>query len=77
MSCLSVLTCLGINYGEGMHLHNFSPLLQRETTFITPCLPPLSKKPLQKRSIQKKEETFSHRIATSILYDLNLRLEVK
>ena len=71
------MTGLGINYGKGKHIHNFSPLLQRETTFITPCLPPLTKKPLQKRSIQKKEETFSHSIATSILYDLNLSLEVK
>ena len=70
------MTGLGINYGEGMHLYYLSSLLQRETTFITPCLPPLTKKPLQKRSI-KKEDSFSHRIATSILYDLNLRLEVK
>ena len=71
------MTGLGINYGEGMHLHNFSPLLQRETTFITPCLPPLTKKPPPKEVYSKKEETFSHRIATSILYDLNMRLEVK
>ena len=74
---MNVLPGLGINYGEAMHLHNFSPVLQRETTFITPCLPPLTKKPLQKRSFKKKEEALSHRIATSILYDLNLRLEVK
>ena len=75
---MNVLPGLGINYGEGMHLHNFSPLLQRETTFITPCLPPLTKKPLQKRSFQKKkEEALSHRIATSILFYLNRRLEVK
>ena len=71
------MTGLGINYGEGMHLHNFSPLLQRDTTFITPCLPPLTKNPLQKRSILKKEDTFSNRIATSILDDLNLKLEIK
>ena len=68
---------MGINYGEGMHLHNFSSLLQRETTFITPCLPPLTKYPLQKRFFSKKEEALSHRIASFILYDLNLRLEVK
>ena len=74
---MNVLPGLGINYGEGVHLHNFSPLLQRETTSITPCLPPLTKKPLQKRSFQKKEEALSHRIATSILYDLNLRFGVK
>ena len=74
---MNVLPGLGINYGKGMHLHNFSPLLQRETTFITPCLPPLTKKFLQKRSFSKKEEALSHRIATSILYDLNLRLDVK
>ena len=73
---MNVLPGLGINYGEGMHRHNFSPLLQRETTFITQCLPPLTKKPLQKSST-KKEEALSHRIATSILYDLNMRLEVK
>ena len=30
-----------------------------------------------KEVYSKKEETFSHRTATSILYDLNLRLEVK
>ena len=55
----------------------FHHFYKGKTTFITPCLPSLTKKPLQKRSIQKKEETFSFRIATSILYDLNLRLEVK
>ena len=69
------MTGLWINNDEGMHLHNFSPLLQRETTVITPCLPPLTKTP--KEVYSKKEETFSHRIATSILYDINLRLEVK
>ena len=73
---MNVLPGLRINYGEGMHRHNFSRLLQRETTFITPCLPPLTKKPLQKSSL-KKEEALSHRIATSIPYDLYLRLEVK
>ena len=72
---MNVLPGLGINYGEGMHLYNFSPLLQRETIFITPCLPPLTKK--LKEVFSKKEEALSHRIATSILYDLNLRLEVK
>ena len=73
---MNVLPGLGIDYGEGMHRHNFSPLLQRETTFITPSLPSLTKKPLQKSSL-KKEEALSHRIPTSILYDLNMRLEVK
>ena len=71
------MTGLWTNYGEGMHLHNFSPLIQRETIFIIPCLPPLIKKTFQKRSFKKKEESFSHRKATSVLYDLNLRLEVK
>ena len=45
-------------YSEGMHIHNFSPLLQRETIFITPCLSHLTKKPLQKRSIQKRKKLF-------------------
>ena len=56
------MTGLGINC-KGMHLHNFSPLLKRKTTFITPCLPPLTKKPLQKKklssSLSQKLKCFS------------------
>ena len=33
----------------------------------------LDKEAPPKEAYSKKEETFSHRIATSILYDLNLR----
>ena len=71
------MTGLRINYGEGMHLHIFSPLLQRKTTFITPCLPPLTKKPSKSGIFKKKEETFSHRIELLDFIHLNLRLEVK
>ena len=48
----------------------FSPLLQRETSFITPFFPSLDKEAPPKEVYSKKEETFCHRIATSILYDL-------
>ena len=37
----------------------------------------LDKETPPKEVFSKKEEGLSHRIATSILYDLNLRLEVK
>ena len=37
----------------------------------------LDKEAPPKEVYSKMEETFSHRIATSILYELNLRLEVK
>ena len=37
----------------------------------------LDKETPLKEAYSKKEETFSHGIATSILYDLNQRLEVK
>ena len=36
----------------------------------------LDKEAPPKEVYSKQEETFSHRIATSILYDLNLRLQV-
>ena len=37
----------------------------------------LDKETPPKENFLKKEEALSHRIATSIFYDLNLRLEVK
>ena len=37
----------------------------------------LDKQTPPKEVFSKKEEALSHRIATSILHDLNLRLEVK
>ena len=37
----------------------------------------LDKETPPKENFPKKEEALSHRIATSIFYDLNLRLEVK
>ena len=37
----------------------------------------LDKETSPKEVFSKKEKALSHRIATSILYDLNLRLEVK
>ena len=37
----------------------------------------LDKETPPKEVFSKKQEALSHRIATSILYDLNLRLEVK
>ena len=75
---MNVLPGLGINYGEVVHLHNFSPLLQREgNNFYYSMFASLDKETPPKEVFSKKEEALSHRIATSILYDLNLRLEVK
>ena len=69
------MTGLGINYGEGMYLHNFA--LTKGNNFYYFIFACLDKEAPPKEVYSKKEETVSHRIATSILYDLNLRLEVK
>ena len=71
------MTGLGIKYGEGMHLHNFFTASTKGNNFYYSMFASLDKETSPKEVYSKEEETFSHRIAISILYDLNMRLEVK
>ena len=71
------MTGLGINYVEGMHIHNFFTAVTKGNIIYYSIFASLDKEAPPKEVYSKKEEMFCHRIAISILYDLNLRLEVK
>ena len=71
------MTGLGINYVEGMRIHNFFTAFTKGNIIYYSIFASLDKEAPPKEVYSKKEETFCHRTATSILYDLNLRLEVK